>query len=98
MTKRQKLLKKITRGSKNIRFDELIGLIEGFGFRLNRISGSHHIFEHPDVAQGISLQPDKNNQAKPYQIKQFLRLVEMYNLQLEDDEPIADDEPEDEQE
>jgi predicted RNA binding protein YcfA (HicA-like mRNA interferase family) len=91
LTKKRKLLKKLTRGSKNIRFDELIGLVEGFGFHLNRVSGSHHIFEHSDVAQGISLQPDRNNQAKPYQIKQFLKLVEKYNLQLADDESEEDE-------
>ncbi len=75
MTKKRKLLGKIARGSKNIRFDEFVGLVAAFGFQLNRISGSHHIFEHEDVAQGISLQPDKNNQAKPYQMKQFIEVV-----------------------
>jgi predicted RNA binding protein YcfA (HicA-like mRNA interferase family) len=69
VTKRRKLLNKVLRGSKNIRFGEFVTLVEGFGFALNRISGSHHIFEHPEVPQGISLQPDKNDQVKPYQVK-----------------------------
>lgn len=87
MTRQQKLLEKIRRGSRNIRFDELTALVEGFGFHRSRIRGSHHIFERPDVPEIVSLQPGKGNQAKPYQIKQFLKLVEAYNLQLEDDEP-----------
>jgi predicted RNA binding protein YcfA (HicA-like mRNA interferase family) len=91
MAKKRKLLEKIARGSKNIRFAEFIGLVEGFGFTLNRISGSHHIFEHPEVPQGISLQSDKNSQAKPYQMKQFLRVVEKYNLRLDEDEQGNDD-------
>ncbi len=86
MSKKRKLLLKISRGAKNIRFSEFLTLVESFGFTLNRVNGSHYIFEHPDIPQGISLQRDKNNQAKPYQIKQFLKLVERYNLQLENEE------------
>jgi len=52
-----------------------------FGFRLDRISGSHHIFMHPDVPELINLQ-DVNSQAKPYQIKQLLQIIERYNLQM----------------
>ncbi len=58
-------------------------LVEAFGFTLSRISGSHHIFVHPDIPELVNLQSVKN-QAKPYQIKQFLRLVERYDLKLED--------------
>jgi predicted RNA binding protein YcfA (HicA-like mRNA interferase family) len=60
-------------------------MVEGFGFRLVRTSGSHHIFAHPDVAELVNLQ-DVKGEAKPYQIRQFLRLVEKYNLKLEDAE------------
>jgi hypothetical protein len=48
------------------------------------VSGSHHIYLHPDVKELINLQ-DVNGKAKPYQIKQFLELVERYNLELEDE-------------
>jgi predicted RNA binding protein YcfA (HicA-like mRNA interferase family) len=58
-------------------------LAEAFGFRLSRISGSHHIFVHPDIPELVNLQSVKG-QAKPYQVKQFLRLVERYDLKLED--------------
>jgi hypothetical protein len=47
------------------------------------LSGSHHIFVHPDIPELVNLQSVKG-QAKPYQIKQFLRLVERYDLKLED--------------
>jgi predicted RNA binding protein YcfA (HicA-like mRNA interferase family) len=92
MTKKQKLLKKILSGSKNVRFADFVTLIEGFGFALERITGSHHIFSHPDVPQHITAQPDQNGQAKPYQLKQFARLIEKYNLKLEADEDTDDDE------
>jgi predicted RNA binding protein YcfA (HicA-like mRNA interferase family) len=60
-------------------------MVEGFGFRLVRTSGSHHIFTHPAIPELVNLQEVKG-EAKPYQIRQFLRLVEMYNLRLEDEE------------
>ncbi len=79
---RRKLLKKILDGSKNIRFSEMVNLAEGFGFLLDRVSGSHHIFVHPDIRELVNLQNVKG-QAKPYQIRQFLKLVEKYNVKLE---------------
>jgi len=63
----------------------MIKLVEGFGFKLARISGSHHIFIHPEIPELINLQEVKG-QAKPYQIRQVLRLVERYNLKLEESE------------
>ena len=58
--------------------------MEGFGFQLARVRGSHHIFSHPEVPELINIQ-EMDGQAKPYQVRQFLRLVERYDLQLEDD-------------
>ncbi len=57
------------------------GLIEAFGFHFARRNGSHHIFSHADVPELVNLQ-EVNGQAKPYQIRQFMKLVEKYNLQL----------------
>ena len=84
MTKKQKLLQKALSGSKNIRFSEMVTLVEAFGFRLSRVKGSHHIFVHPQARELINLQ-DVGGKAKPYQIRQFLRLVERYNLTMEDE-------------
>ena len=78
---KRKLLKKALAGSKNIRFDDLAMLIEAFGFRLARTSGSHHIFEHPEIPELINLQ-NRKGKALPYQIRQFLELIEQYNLEL----------------
>ena len=59
-------------------------LVEAFGFELRRTSGSHHVFVHPSVRELLNLQ-EVRGQAKPYQIRQFLRLVERYALSLEDE-------------
>jgi predicted RNA binding protein YcfA (HicA-like mRNA interferase family) len=82
----KKTLQQILEGSKNIRFADMCRLVSAFGFSLSRINGSHHIFAHPDVPELVNLQEVKG-QAKPYQIRQFLKLVEEYNLRLEDDAP-----------
>ena len=82
--KQQKLLQKMISGKANIRFAEVCKIVEAFGFRLDRVNGSHHIFVHPDVTELINLQEVKGK-AKPYQIKQFLSIVEKYNLQLRED-------------
>lgn len=65
---KQKLLEKILIGSKNIRFNDFVTLVEAFGFELSRVRGSHHIFKHPDVPELLNLQVSKG-QVKPYQIR-----------------------------
>jgi predicted RNA binding protein YcfA (HicA-like mRNA interferase family) len=85
MVNKQKLLQKILSGSKDIRFSEMVALVEAFGFRLSRVKGSHHIFVHPHVRELVNIQEVKGK-AKPYQIRQFLRLVELYDLEIGDDE------------
>jgi len=83
--KKRKLLQKLLSETKNIRFSEAVAGAEMFGFRLERINGSHHIFIHPEVAELVNLQ-DVKGKAKPYQVKQLLQLIERYNLQMEDEE------------
>jgi predicted RNA binding protein YcfA (HicA-like mRNA interferase family) len=85
MTKKRKLLEKILAGSQNIQFDELVTLVEAFGFTLSRINGSHHIFSHPDIPEIVNLQ-NRKGKAVSYQIRQFLSLIEEYALTLEDKE------------
>ncbi len=80
---KRKLLQKILSGSKNISFSDMVALAKAFGFSLSRVSGSHHIMTHPEVYQLLNLQ-NVAGQAKPYQIRQFLKLVEQYNLTMED--------------
>ncbi len=85
MTKKRKLLEKVLAGSKNIQFDELVTLVQAFGFTLSRVNGSHHIFIHPDIPEIVNLQ-NRKGKAVPYQVRQFLRLIEEYSLTLEDEE------------
>jgi len=82
---RKKLLQKILAGSKNIKFPDMVNLVKGFGFNLSRTDGSHHIFVRPNIPELVNLQNLKG-QAKPYQIRQFLKLIEKHNLKLKENE------------
>jgi len=77
----RKLLQKALASPNNLRFADVCGLAEAFGFRLSRTSGSHHVFVHADVRELLNLQ-DVHGKAKPYQVRQLLQLVERYNLSL----------------
>jgi hypothetical protein len=58
------------------------GLCGSIRFRLSHIHGSHHIYIHANVPELLNLQ-NVHGQAKPYQIRQLLRLIERYNLLME---------------
>lgn len=81
--KPHKILEKLHSSSKNVSFRDMVKLVEAFGFAFSRTKGSHQIFVHPDFKEPVNLQ-EVNGQAKPYQVKQFLKLVEKYNLELKD--------------
>jgi len=83
--KQKKLLKKILAGSKNIRFSDAVRIAEVFGFRLDRINGSHHIFVNPKVSELVNLQ-DVKGKAKAYQVRQLLKIIEINNLNMENEE------------
>jgi predicted RNA binding protein YcfA (HicA-like mRNA interferase family) len=80
----RKLLVRLARGAvANVAFDDLCSLAEALGFELRRVGGSHHVFTHPDIPELVNLQSVRG-QAKPYQVRQLMRLVERYDLKLED--------------
>ena len=78
----KRLLARIAAGHlHNVGFRDFSALVAGFGFREARIEGSHHILQNDEIAEQLNLQ-DVRGEAKPYQIRQFLRLVERYDLRL----------------
>ena len=79
----RRLLKRIATAQHNVRFSDALTLARALGFRLARTEGSHHILIHPAVPEPLNLQ-NVRGQAKPYQVKQLVQLVERYNLRLGD--------------
>ena len=80
--KKRASLEGIYQNPRNIHFQELVDLAEAIGFQFIRQKGSHKIFKHPKVNELLNLQ-DFRGKAKPYQVRQFLKLVEKYKLDSE---------------
>jgi len=80
--RKDKLLEKILKGSKNIHFQELIELAKAFGFQFDHVRGSHHYYFNSNIKHQLNFQ-NVNGKAKPYQVKQLLKIIEKYNLKME---------------
>lgn len=82
MAKTDKTYERVISGlsDNNIRFTELVTLLEKFGFNL-RIKGDHFIFYKRGVEEIINIQPIRDK-AKPYQIKQIRNIIFKYKLKL----------------
>ena len=80
---KKKLLKKLLSSAKNVKFSEATALAEAVGFKEDRMKGSHHIFVHPGITQLLNLQEVKG-EAKPYQVRQLVKLIEKHNLSIKD--------------
>jgi uroporphyrinogen-III decarboxylase len=70
VTKTDKKNQKIRRNPKNVKFQDLVTWLEDNGFALDRVSGSHPVFETP-----INIQKKKDGTAKAYQVKQAIRII-----------------------
>ena len=62
--KARKIYEKILAGSRNVRFEDFCKVAEAFGYRRDRIRGSHHIYEHPQATRPLNLQ-NVRGQASP---------------------------------
>ena len=77
----RKLLRKALDSPQSLRFADALKLAKAFGFRLDRITGSHHIMRRTGIPELVNLQ-NVSGMAKPYQVRQLLKLVERHNLSL----------------
>lgn len=81
MTQIEKLYARLLANRASMPFRDFRRILEAFGFTLDRVSGSHHIFKHASVSRALSIQP-RGDKAKPYQIDQFLDIVEEFGLEM----------------
>jgi predicted RNA binding protein YcfA (HicA-like mRNA interferase family) len=80
----RQLLRRLDSGQlANVRFADLRRLLEALGFRLDRVTGSHHLYVHDGFGLTLNLQEDRR-QAKPYQLRQLKRMLDRYDLVPED--------------
>lgn len=70
-----KTLDRVLEGRGSIAFRDFERLLFALGFKLDRTSGSHRIYIHPNV------QP-RGKDAKPYQVRQLRVMIEEFGLKL----------------
>lgn len=74
-----KVWEELQQHQKNVRFRDFCRVIEWFGFVSKGGKGSHVTYFQPGIREIVDVQP-LDNEAKPYQIKQFMRLVQIHSL------------------
>ena len=84
MTKPAKLYVLLLQSTnRSVNFRDFIAMVESFGFTGIRTKGSHQSFAHRTCPRLLVLQP-KGKEAKRYQVREFLDMVEEYGLTLEE--------------
>jgi len=76
---KREIYQKLKGNPADVRFEEICKVAELFGFRFRGGKGSHRIFVRAGVREMLNFQEVKGK-AKAYQVKQFIRVIEKYNL------------------
>ncbi len=76
MTKADKKNQKIRHNPQNVKFQDFVSWLGDNGFTLERINGSHHIFVHPVIEFPVNAQKKKDGNAKTYQVKQAIKIID----------------------
>jgi predicted RNA binding protein YcfA (HicA-like mRNA interferase family) len=71
--RKRKLLHRLINNAKDVTFDDIRALLHYEGFRLDRITGSHHIFKKAGTTFVI---PVQSNRVKSVYIKRVIALIE----------------------
>ena len=80
---KHKLLEDLKNNPKNIRFEKLCRIAEAFGFQFKGGKGSHRIYLRKDINEMLNFQ-NVSGKAKPYQVRQLIKIIDKYNLSEED--------------
>ncbi|MEK7828282.1 MAG: type II toxin-antitoxin system HicA family toxin [Deltaproteobacteria bacterium] len=77
----QKLFDKIKNNPKDVRFNDICRLAEYFGFTYRGGKGSHRVYTRKGIHEILNFQ-NVSGKTKPYQVRQFLKIIEDYNLTI----------------
>lgn len=69
--------------NRGIAFRDFEALLRSFGFEPVRQKGSHKSYKHVKAQRMLVVQP-RGADAKDYQVRQFLDMVQEYGLSIED--------------
>ncbi|WP_422060651.1 type II toxin-antitoxin system HicA family toxin [Sphingopyxis sp.] len=67
--------------NRSISFRDFEALLNALGFEHVRTNGSHRLYVHSAIPRPFPVQPDGKD-AKRYQVRELLELVEQYGLKL----------------
>jgi predicted RNA binding protein YcfA (HicA-like mRNA interferase family) len=85
MTRREKLLKRMRDNPRSVSMGDLQTLLESFGFELDRVKGSHHVFVGKVEGAGVTIViPLRKPHVKAGYVKEVLALIDRIGLQEED--------------
>lgn len=82
---KERLFEELKKNPKDIRFERLCKIVESFGFRFRGGKGSHRIYIRDGIKELLNFQ-NVSGKAKPYQVKEFIKIVEKYGLIEEKEE------------
>jgi predicted RNA binding protein YcfA (HicA-like mRNA interferase family) len=82
--KKREIYEELKKNPKNVKFTDICKAAELFGFKYRGGRGSHVVYVREGVKEILNFQNVKGK-VKPYQVKQFLKIIEKYKL-LEEDE------------
>ena len=84
MTKPAKLYALLLQSTdRSVGFRDFLAMVEAFGFEHIRTKGSHRSYAHSECNALLVVQP-KGKDAKRYQVREFLGIVEDNGLTLDD--------------
>lgn len=84
MSKIEKLFTRIKNNPQNVRFEEICKLAGYFGFKYKGGKGSHKVYSKKGIPEILNFQ-NVRGKVKPYQVRQFLRIIEDYNLAFKEE-------------
>jgi predicted RNA binding protein YcfA (HicA-like mRNA interferase family) len=76
MAKRDKRLQKLRQNQKSVSYDDLKQVLLDHGFEIDRVAGSHHIFQVTADGVTYTLNVPVHGDVKPVYIRQALSIID----------------------
>ena len=77
--RKREIYEKLKSNTKNVKFTDFCKALELFGFKYKGGKGSHVVYTREGIREILVFQ-NVRGRVKPYQVKQFLKIVEEYRL------------------
>jgi hypothetical protein len=76
---KQEKLEELKANPRKVRFIRLCQIAEAFGFQTRKGTGSHRVYFRDGIWEILNFQ-NEDGWAKAYQVRQFIKVIEKYNL------------------